>query len=186
MQMNHPQRPPEIAGMKHTVLGEMHGGKLQVDESHRGLKKMVRLAIVVNLMCLFGLWLGFRVKSLFPPHDAPFMNAFGWYFFFGAMYGAIGHSFYSYGRFKEVEAVIKAVTPNRRYEWHSRYDTANMKDEDLKKVADGPGKAPASGRHEQSAAKGVGGKSYFYAGIFVLWAFIICAHGIYGVVQTLF
>lgn len=186
----HPQisRPPtsqDVNPTRHTVLGEMHRGKVRIDETHPFLKKMVRLSMFGNVLCLFLLWLSLRIKSLIPPHDAPIMTAIGWYFFFGAMYGVFAQSLFSFARFTEVEAVIKQMTPNRRYEFHSHYDTAGMTEADLKKPVGPAEKNPHTGRHERSAAVGAGGKSYFYAGMFVLWALGCAAWGIESFFATL-
>jgi len=175
-------RPEDIATLRGSVLGEMHRGQVYIEETHTALKKMVRLAIVCNLTCWIALWTAFRVKNLFPPHDAPFMSAIGWYFFFGAVYGGFGQMAFSFGRYAERTAVTQALTRNRSYEWHSRYDTANMNEEDLKKIAVSGQKRP----DDIPPPAAPGKKRFFYAMLFQMCAFISCVLGINAVIYTLF
>lgn len=146
MEMNPtPQkRPDNIASMRGSVLGQMHQGEMQTHLSHPLLKAFVKMAVSINVASWLILFSMFRLQNLFPPHDAPFMSAIGWYFFFGTIYGAFSMLFFKFAKFIEHQAVSQALTHNRRYEWHSQYDTKNITDEDLKKMPEAQKKLTAS------------------------------------------
>lgn len=176
----HRHRTEDLAHIRGTVLGEVRAGEMRIEEKHPVLKKMVRISIFSNLACIVMLMGVFRILDLLPPHDEPFLPALSWYFFFGMVYGIFAQTLYVLGRQAEHAAIKNATTQNRRYEWHTRYDTKNMTEEDLKKIANDPAaEQKQPGRHEQSTAVGVGSKSYFYSGIFALLALGTCTHGIY-------
>lgn len=176
-------RPEDIATMRSSVLGEMRQGAMPMEDRHPFLRKLVRAAVMINLICGVGLWLSFTIKNMFPPHDKPFLWAIGSYFFFGAMYGAFGQMLFSFARYTEQTAIARALTPNRSYAWHGRYDTANIGDEELKKTLP---QQPRGQPVKRSSAVGAGRKSFFYASLFALCGIGTCLYGLYTYLSTLF
>lgn len=144
----------DMQSMRGSVLGQMRYGEMQTHVSHPAQKFLVKLTIIINVASWVGLWSMFRLQDLFPPHEAPFMSAIGWYFFFGLVYGLLALLFFRFACFVEKQAVTQALTHNRRYEWHSHYDTKNMSAEELKKIPEA--------QKQQQAAPPVGAGSGYY------------------------
>lgn len=180
-----PTRIDDIKTMRSTVLGEMHGGQMKMEERHPILKGMTRLAISANVVGMAFLFVSFRIMDRFPPHEMPLMNALGWYFFFGVVYGLFAQMLLSFGRYTENNAIARALTHNRRYEWHSHYDPKALKEEDLKKVA-APPPAPKGPRQPQQTAVGAGAKCFTYSGVFSLFGYFSCGLGLYMFFTTMF
>jgi hypothetical protein len=105
------------------------------------------------------------------------MNAVGWYFFFGGIYGLFSMMFFKVACHTEQQAITKALTQNRRYEWHSRYDTKNMTQEEL-------AKAPAlAQKHQAPEAVGAGANYFRITGFLALTgiaAFILGVWAFFG------
>lgn len=138
MKMNpSPQRRPDnISAMRGSTLGQMHQGEMQTHLSHPVLRGFIKLGLTLNIGSFGVLWLLFALKNLFPPHEASFKWAIGSFFIFGAIYGLFSMFFFRFAKFVEHQAVSRALTHNRRYEWHTQYDTKNMTEADLKKIPD--------------------------------------------------
>lgn len=124
-----------MQAVRGSVLGQMHYGNLHLAPEREGHKFFVKFCWIVNVTGVAGLFLTFRFLDMFPPHEQPFMSAVAWYFIFGFGYSMIALLVLKVGMAVENNAVQKAVSNNRRYEWHSHYDTSKMSEEDLKKMA---------------------------------------------------
>jgi hypothetical protein len=161
-------------------MSEIRYGGLEVKKPHPVLSFFLKLSGGLNAFGWGGLWTMFRIKDLFPPHDAPFMDAIGWYFVFGGICCGIAAFVFNYARMVEAQAIVKALTHNRRYEWHSSYDTGNVSENDLKKVPEA--------RMNIGAAAAVGaGRNFFMAtGILVSAGLFIFLVGARMIIVTLF
>lgn len=129
-----PNRPDSASAMRGSTLGQMHYGQVKTHVSHPVLKAFIKTSIGLNALgwlVLFGM---FRIQDMFPPHEAPFMSAIGWYFFFGGVYGLFSMMFFKFANYTEQQAITKALTQDRRYEWHSKYDTKSVTKENLAKA----------------------------------------------------
>ncbi len=130
-----PQRTPDNTNaMRGSTLGQMHQGEHQVHLAHPGLTFFLKVVLFLNIFSFLVLWGLFALKNLFPPYEADFKWAIGAYFIFGVVYYAFAQFFFRFAKFVEKQAVSRALTQNRRYQWHSQYDTSRMTEEDLKKV----------------------------------------------------
>jgi hypothetical protein len=143
MPVNQQTKPDNISALRKTALGEVRYGEIQTGITHTALQFFLKVVFVLNVGSWLGLWSLFRLKSLFPPHDAPFMTAVGWYFFFGGLFAVFAFFSFKFARFIEHQAVTQALAQNRRYEWHTRYDTKNMSEEELKKIPEAQKNKPA-------------------------------------------
>ena len=141
-----PQKRPTSStdAMRGSTLGQVRYGELQTHVRHPVLRFLVKTTFVVNIGSLVILWALFALKSLFPPHDAAFKWAIGAYFMFGIVYGIFSFFFFKFAKFVEHQMVSRALTHNRRYEWHTHYDTNNITEADLKKVPEAQKRVTAS------------------------------------------
>ena len=173
-------RVTDMQAMRGSVLGQVHYGNLDLAPAHDGMRFLVKMAWMSNLGGLVGLWLTFRFLNLFPPHDLPFMSALGWFFFFGLLYGLFAVFALRFALYVENEAINKTVAQNRRYTWHSHYDTDNITEDELKKVVNIPKKSTVP---EQAVEPG---KKYFkLTSLLSLAALVTCAIGIYASIHSL-
>ena len=176
MQMNPtPQkRPDNIASMRGSVLGQMHQGEMQTHLSHPVLRFFIRSGFTLNITSLSILWIIFALMSIFPPHEAAFKWAIGSYFMFGIVYGVFASFFFKFAKHVEHQAVSQALTHNRRYEWHSQYDTKNMTEEDLKKMPE------AQKQMTASQAINAGANYFRITGFLALAGLIIWVMGLWA------
>lgn len=130
----HATRPDNMQAMRGSALGQMHQGELQTHIKHPFHRFLIKTNSVLNIISIGLLWALFAVDKLFPPHDAAFKWAIGAYFFFGLIYGVFSLFIFKFALFVENQAVVRAMTHNRSYEWHSQYDTQNITQEELKKL----------------------------------------------------
>jgi hypothetical protein len=178
-----PQSQHSMTTMRGSVLGEMHQGQVATEERHPGLKAMVRFSVVSNVLCLGFLWLLFALQTIFPPHDAAFKWAIGSYFFFGIMYGVFAQFIFTFAKHTEQQAIVRAVTHNRSYEWHSHQDPKKLAQTDLKQMS----AAVRPQQHRgQPMAVGAGSKGFKYCTLFVVCGIGICLYGIYVFFTTMF
>lgn len=168
-----PKAPSDVNALRGTTLGQMHYGEMQTHAAHPALRKFIRFSLVTNVLCFIILLLLFTLKTLFPPYEASFKWAIGSYFIFGAVYAVFSAFFFKFARFVEDNAIRKAITHNRRYEWHSTYDTKNMTDEDLKK------KPEAVQATTASQAVNAGANYFRLTGFLALASLVTCGIGIW-------
>lgn len=156
MELNRPpqRKQDDVSTMRGSTLGQMHQGELQTHLSHPFLTAFIKFALAINIGSFIILWALFALKNLFPPHEASFKWAIGSFFIFGAIYTIFSGFFFKFAKFVEAQAVTKSLTHNRRYEWHTKYDTQNISEKDLKKVPEA--------QRQTTASQAVGaGANYF-------------------------
>jgi hypothetical protein len=170
----------------------MHKGQLHIEEKHPFLKKLVRFTFAANIGSAFVLWVLFVWTSMFTPYEQKFMGALLWFFFFGCVYGVFAFFAFIYAKYVERRAVDTALTPNRRYEWHTRYDTHNVTPEDMKKAPAVPGGNTEGGLEKDKGLGkappppvGIGTEYYGHAALLSLCSLTSCAIGIYAFLHNM-
>lgn len=162
-------RVDDMQALRGSTLGQLRYGELPEQVQHPVMKFFVKMSFVTNIGGFAVLFIMFRFINLFPPSDAPFMNAIGFYFFFGFIYAVFAFMVFNFAKFTEHQAVSRSLSTNRRYEWHSHYNT-DLSEEELKKMPQVH--HPAAGQVVQPESVGAG-KKYFKIAKFLILASLI-------------
>lgn len=184
-----PQKKNDLQTFRGSALGQMHQGDIKTFVHHPVLRFFLRLGIFLNVASWIGLWTAFRFKNFFPPHDAPFMSAIGWFFFFGAALCFFAVMVFSYAKKIETEAITRALTNNRSYAWHSQHGTLSTHETDPTKPKP-PVEASIKGKQRPAAppsqAVGAGARQYRAATWLILISLVMWTLGAYSVMENLF
>lgn len=171
-----PTQKTDLQTMRGSTLGQMHQGNFNPTVHHPALRFFLRVTIFLNVASWLGLWTAFRFKNFFPPHDAPFMSAIGWYFFFGAALCFFAVLVFSYAKKVEVDAIKRVLTNNRSYAWHSQHGTLKTH---------GAEQAVARGPVEKSVV-GAGARQYRATAWLITISLMMWFMGAYAVLTDLF
>ena len=175
--------PEDIATLRTTPLGSLHAGALVVEEKHPFILQSVEASFVVNIGGVFMLMFFYFATGLFDPTEKAFFWVFQFFFFFGCIYAGFARLFFIYARHIENEAVIRALTPNRRYKWHSLYNKDTMGNNKGEPVLYAP---VQDNRHTSSPATGAGRMEYFHTMLLVGCSVTACCAGIQMFIEVMF
>ena len=164
----------KIVSLKASVLGELHEGQMLLEDKHPFIKKMLKAAFVINAGTALFVWGLFGYVRMFDAAHRAFFVPLMFFFVFGIIYGGLAVLVYIYARHVERQAILVALTPNRRYEWHSQYDPQGMTREELAKPLEG---RPAHER-QPPPASGAGLAYYRHSIMLVLCSMGCCGLGV--------
>jgi hypothetical protein len=156
----------------------MRFGGVNAEIAHPVLNGMVKLIFAVNIAGILILWGSFRLLSVFTNIDQPYFSALVWFFIFGLIYAFFALLFFGLAKLIERQKVGQALTHNRRYEWHSSYNT-DLTEAEMNKIPETQVK-PA-----ESQAVNAGLRYFRIAKLLVFCSLVTCVLGFYTFYDTM-